>query len=458
MPDPVTESSPSIHRGAEFELLCNEPWAITPEALRSISEIALNQTSDISALQSRLGRPIVNTRTVTQRENVALMPIVGPVFRYSNWMTDYYGWPAVETLATDFAAAEADPRTTHIVLMMDTPGGIASGIAEFSAMIHNSTKPVIAYVGGNAASAGYWMASAAGEIVIARTGAVGSIGSVLTVFPNRDTGAIEIVSTQSPHKRPDYGTPEGRALAQTFVDKLTSIFIADVANYRGVSEETVLSDFGQGDMRLGADAIAAGMADRESTLEQLIAEINGKPTGVTTMSTNQNPKSVLATEITSEYLAANHADLVASIKSAGATEAKAEVATATAAAATAERERIQAVEAAALPGHEELIAKLKFDGVTSGAEAAAQVIAAEKALRGDELAKLRANSPDPVKHTPAPNTPAAKKDEDPEAPLEERAKATWDADKELRSEFGKFETYHAYRKAEEGGQVKRLAK
>lgn len=64
--------------------------------------------------------------------------------------------------------------------------------------------------------------------------------------------------------------------------------------------------------------------------------------------------------------------------------------------ATAERTRIQAVESAALPGHEKLIADLKFDGKTSGAEAALKVLEAEKALRGEELAKLRASAPNPV--------------------------------------------------------------
>ena len=71
--------------------------------------------------------------------------------------------------------------------------------------------------------------------------------------------------------------------------------------------------------------------------------------------------------------------------------------------ATAECERIQAVEAQSMPGHEQLIATLKFDGKTSGPEAAVQVLAAEKAKKGDKLAALQADAKDAaVKHAAAP--------------------------------------------------------
>ena len=72
--------------------------------------------------------------------------------------------------------------------------------------------------------------------------------------------------------------------------------------------------------------------------------------------------------------------------------------------ATAERERIQAVEAQSMPGHEALIATLKFDGKTSGPEAAVQVLAAEKAKKGDALANLRADAAAAaVTHAAAPD-------------------------------------------------------
>lgn len=67
-----------------------------------------------------------------------------------------------------------------------------------------------------------------------------------------------------------------------------------------------------------------------------------------------------------------------------------------AAAATAERERIQSVRAQALPGHEQLIEQLAFDGSTTGPEAAAAVVAAERTLAAGRRADLAADTPLPL--------------------------------------------------------------
>jgi hypothetical protein len=57
--------------------------------------------------------------------------------------------------------------------------------------------------------------------------------------------------------------------------------------------------------------------------------------------------------------------------------------------ATAERERIRAVESQLLPGHEALISELKYDGVTTAADAALKIISAEGALRATKLSALQ---------------------------------------------------------------------
>ena len=449
MTDKPTDAPP-VHRVTAFDLVSREPWAITPDMLNTIAAIARREHEGPEAVEARQGRPLQNSRTVTQRGSVALVPVTGPVFRYANLFTALSGATSLDVLAKDFTTAVDDPRTESIILVMDTPGGQASGIAEFAQMIRASPKRVVAYVSGNAASAGYWMASAAHEIVMSRTGGVGSIGAVLNIRANKDDGSLEIVSSQSPNKRPDFTTEQGRAVVQSHVDRLAGIFIEDVANYRGVTVDDVLADFGQGDMRIGSDAVALGMADRESTLENLIAELNTS-TGDRSMSTTATKPSNEPGDkpvINREYLAANHAELLATLEH-----------DAHAAGARAECDRIKGVEAAALPGHEELIASLKFDGVTSGPEASAQVIAAERAKRTNALATLRSDAPQPVPNAPAPEPePAAKTTEDPDAPLEDRAKATWDSDKELRNEFGTFEAYHGYRRASERGLIKVLKK
>jgi hypothetical protein len=118
-----------------------------------------------------------------------------------------------------------------------------------------------------------------------------------------------------------------------------------------------------------------------------------------------------------------------------------------------ERARIRDVEAQLLPGHEALIATLKADGKTSGAQAAMQVLKAERDKLGSQLAALHADAPAPVPQAAAPQGPSGSVD--PSAPIEERCKAQWDGDAGLRAEYGNnFDRFVAYTKAQERGLVK----
>lgn len=258
-----------------IDLVAQQPWAIQAEALETIIRIANREGNSPEAVAAKLGCPLQNTQIATIRDSVAVVPVTGPIFRYANLFTEISGATSLEILARDFNAALADPAVKSVALVIDSPGGQVSGIAEMAHMIHTARKPVVAYVDGTAASAAYWLAAAAATIVASKTALLGSIGAVLGVSSRARDGIVEIVSSQSPRKRPDVQTSEGRAQLQAQIDALAQVFIEDVADYRGVSVETVLADFGQGDMRMGVEAVAAGMADRVSTLEQVIAGLSG---------------------------------------------------------------------------------------------------------------------------------------------------------------------------------------
>lgn len=149
------------------------------------------------------------------------------------------------------------------------------------------------------------------------------------------------------------------------------------------------------------------------------------------------------------FLNANHAALVAEILAEGHAAGRVE---GLAVGAEAERARIQSVEAQALPGHADLIASLKFDGKTTGPEAAAQVLAAERNRLGKRSSDINADAAllstaaPSVAADPAGATAAAAAAEA-DQPLEQRLKATWDKDASLRAEYGdNFKAYEAYEK------------
>src|SRR5690606_21790544 len=151
---------------------------------------------------------------------------------------------------------------------------MVSGINEFAAMVAASPKKTVAYVGNMAASAAYWIASAADEIVIDATAQLGSIGVVMgwiddsRAMEKAGYEEIEFVSSQSPNKRPDHKTDEGRAVIQQEVDDLAAVFVAAVAENRGVTTDKVITDFNRGGLLVGAKAVAAGMADRLGSFEE----------------------------------------------------------------------------------------------------------------------------------------------------------------------------------------------
>jgi signal peptide peptidase SppA len=258
----------------------SEPWAITQWALETILEIAERENATPEAVAARLGKELQNTHTVIERDGVAVIPVTGPLFRYANIFTAISGATSYEILAQDFTVALDNPDVNAIILNIDSPGGEVNGCAELANMIFaaRGKKPIIAYASGDAASGAYWIASAADQVVASETSGLGSIG-VVAVYrgtkPEKNAPTtIEIVSSQSPFKRLNPETDEGRAKLQTRIDAMAEVFVNTLARNRGIEVAQVLEQFGGGDILIGAHAVNAGLADRIGSLEKLIAEFS----------------------------------------------------------------------------------------------------------------------------------------------------------------------------------------
>lgn len=433
----------------------SELWAITPEALNQVVAVAQG-FGDPEAVATKLGRPLDNTRTVTVRDGVAVVPVIGPVFRYANLFTEISGASSIQTLAKDLQTAVDDPAVKAIVLEIDSPGGQVAGVSEFAAQIRaaNAVKPVSAYISDIGASAAYWIASAAGEIIAADTARIGSIGVVMQAVTGEEPDTIKFISAQSPLKQADPGTEAGKEQYQKTVNALADVFINTVADNRGVDADTVINQFGQGGMLLAADAIAAGMADRLGSLESLIASLSA---GTPTLNHKQRGHTM---PITREQLAAEAPDLLLALTEEGRAAGYQAGITA---GAEAERNRIKDIEALAMPGHDDLIASIKFDGQTTAGEAAVKILAAEKATRESMSAKITEDTPTPVKHAvPAMNDNADPEDDE-EADeddldgtdnVEASAKTKWKKDASIRAEFRSFDSFLAFERANARGAVR----
>jgi signal peptide peptidase SppA len=274
-----------------IDLALRQQWAITEDGLRTILDLINRESLDPdlarqiredraerpSAVAARGGTPLDGAKRVTVRGGVAVLEVLGPIVRRADLFSDISGATSVQALARDFDTALRDPMVKAILLAVDSPGGEVTGINEFADMIYaaRTTKPVWAYVEGLGASAAYWLASAAEEVVCESTAVVGSIGVVMAVKDpaKAKSTEIEIVSSQSPNKRPDVTTSRGRSQLQAIVDDTAAVFVASVARNRDVAEERVLEEFGAGGVLVGKAAVTQGLADRLGSFEATVDEI-----------------------------------------------------------------------------------------------------------------------------------------------------------------------------------------
>jgi len=404
--------------------IATAPWAITPEMFSEVQSIYARhlrgEKIDLGALEARIGAPLPGaTRGYDVTDSgVAIIPVDGVLAKRMTLLSQISGGTSMSILAGDIQQALDDPQVNTIIMNIDSPGGTVDGTQQLSDLIFNArgTKPIIALADGTMASAAYWIGSAADEVYAAsQTTTVGSIGVVAT---HRDVSGAEaaqgVKTTEiaaGKYKRiaSQYAplTQDGRQSIQDAVDYTYSIFVNDVARNRDTTADAVLADMADGRVFQGQQAVDAGLVDGIATLDQLISRAaagdfaqygEGADQSPTYLAQQAGASAGEATEPGSggspqtaqtptqaneestmdvSKLKAEHPDVAATLIAEG---------------ATAERERIQAVSAAAMPGHEALIAKLAFDGKTTGGEAALQVIAAEKAKKGATLAALQADA------------------------------------------------------------------
>lgn len=305
-----------------------KPWLVSPEHMQTILTVAQRE-GDLEVAQAMRDERLEGTERVQMVGGVAVIDIVGTIFPRANLFTEFSGGVSLDRLAADFIAARDNPDVKAIVLNIDSPGGYSAGISEFADLVFASrkAKPITAYVFGDGASAAYWIATAAEKLYINDTAVVGSIGTVVAIPDDREAEAREgrttyqIVSTQSPKKRPDPATDSGRAQIQATLDAMTDVFIERVARFRGVAQKTVRADFGQGDVLVGANAVRVGMADGLSTLGEVVAGLQSNTrTGKNQMAENQQAQPA----ITAEGLKESFPDVYQSVRISGVLEGEAD--------------------------------------------------------------------------------------------------------------------------------------
>lgn len=259
-----------------------ETWAILPEKYQAIRAfLRLAATGSIVA-QSEFAR-IKAARlqpTAAPSGTIAVLPLFGTIMQRADLMTEYSGGTSTESYSKSFRAAMADPGVRAIVMQVDSPGGTVYGVPELADEIFaaRGRKPIVAAVDSLAASAAYWIASAADEIVVTPSGEVGSIGVFaehldISKWLEQEGISPTLVSAGKYKVEGNQYQPldqEAREAIQARVDQYYAMFVKSIARNRGATERQVREGYGEGRVVGAKDAVAMGMADRVGTIEDAI--------------------------------------------------------------------------------------------------------------------------------------------------------------------------------------------
>lgn len=195
--------------------------------------------------------------------------------------TSFSGGTSTVRFRRMLALAARDPDVSEIVLLIDSPGGSASGTDDAAQAVATAAKikPVVAYCEDMCCSAAYWIASQASRIVANPTAMVGSIGTLLVVYDYSRMAANEgiepIVFGTGAYKGAGVPgtviTPEQRAHFQRIVDDLNSHFLAAVQSGRGLTDEQI-SAVSTADVWIGQAAVDRGLVDEIASLDTVLAD------------------------------------------------------------------------------------------------------------------------------------------------------------------------------------------
>lgn len=272
-----------------------EPWFIDPRRAAQMIEAL--------ALRAEMGPMPVSANhepghSAQTKGAIAVLSLNGTIAPRISGMDAMSGnFVGLDQFQRSFAEAAQREDLSAIVLSVDSPGGQVDLVPETAEMIYEARRegrPIVAVANTLAASAAYWIASAADHVAVTPSGEVGSIG-VFTVHEDvsqaLEAEGVKVSIIRAGSRKIESNpfeplTDEARAAVQQRVSAFYDMFVGSVAKHRGVDPAVVRADPEDGGAHMGAGrtydaktAVSLGMADSIETLDQVITRLSSGRTG-----------------------------------------------------------------------------------------------------------------------------------------------------------------------------------
>lgn len=287
--------------------ILNRPLLVHPDKAATIlhvleGRITLGSPQSFPEMASNEAPP--QPQILHVKDGAAIITIDGSLVNRGAWLGAKSGLVSYEGIGMQLDRVAARARSGDVkalVIDMNSYGGEANGMSVIAAKIRNLRKSmhVVAVVNDVAASAGYGIVSAADEIVISPTSLVGSIGVVVMHLDRSaelDTKGVRPTLIHAGAKKVD-GNPFGplpenvRADMQKDVLAFYDQFLETVEAGRGKARLSAKkARETEADVFIGKDAIAAGLADRMASLDEVLAELS-RPARAASIPKKRNNRS-----------------------------------------------------------------------------------------------------------------------------------------------------------------------
>ena len=264
------------------ELIFNTPLCIAERRLETILSVLgphLNGNVDPRKpldVDDEIPPNVEETEPVAT--NILVIPVMGSLMNRSFGLQALSGISSYQTIREQIRLGLEDPNVNGLLFDFDSAGGEANGMIDLAVAIKQASeqKPTMAMVDESAYSAAYGLASGAQEIIVPRTGGVGSIGTIAIHVDqsqfDKNIG-VKYTFVKAGEFKDDFNAHSSLSSGeqerlQNMVNQINSIFIQTVADHRNLSAETVVGM--KAGIFLGQEALEAKLVDAVMSREEAI--------------------------------------------------------------------------------------------------------------------------------------------------------------------------------------------